>query len=242
MSWSGQSNRLRAVSKRTKPQLACAACLHTVGLGFKRIKKLVGMNPPKWTRTATHDPMRFNRHRTRVAWESGRYYTEALKEQRRISVVIWLSRWLNEHQKEFAKWDYNRTSKKRAKKAFAAARRERLRYQNDPAFKVKHLLRKRLRKLVVGTLKIDRKNMTGCTTEHLLSHLEQQFTRGMSWKNQGEWHIDHILPCSSFNLLDVEEQKRCFHWTNLRPMWALENISKGDTITNAQLGLMLTIQ
>ena len=50
----------------------------------------------------------------------------------------------------------------------------------------------------------------------------------MSWKNHGKygWHIDHIKPCSKFNLIDPTEQKKCFHYTNLQPLWAKDNLTK----------------
>ena len=70
--------------------------------------------------------------------------------------------------------------------------------------------------------------LLGCTVEQLQTFLEAEFTEGMTWENYGEWHIDHIRPCASFNLEDPEEQKKCFHWTNLQPLWALDNIRKGD--------------
>jgi putative phage-type endonuclease len=58
--------------------------------------------------------------------------------------------------------------------------------------------------------------------------LETKFKEGMTWENHGEWHIDHIKPCASFNLLDDYEQKKCFHYKNLQPLWATENLRKGD--------------
>jgi hypothetical protein len=69
--------------------------------------------------------------------------------------------------------------------------------------------------------------LVGCSKDDLLVHLESKFTEGMTWENYGKWHIDHIRPCASFNLEDREEQKRCFHWTNLQPLWAQYNIRKG---------------
>ena len=50
----------------------------------------------------------------------------------------------------------------------------------------------------------------------------------MSWGNYGKWHVDHIRPCASFNLVNEEEQKKCFHYTNLQPLWAKDNLSKGS--------------
>jgi hypothetical protein len=85
------------------------------------------------------------------------------------------------------------------------------------------------------TGKID--NLIGCTIEQLKTHLESQFKEGMNWELYGNkrdengnligFHIDHIIPCSSFNLEIEEERKKCFHYTNLQPLWALENMSKG---------------
>jgi len=72
--------------------------------------------------------------------------------------------------------------------------------------------------------------MLGCTVDQLQTFLEAEFTEGMTWDNYGEWHIDHMLPCASFNLEDPEEQKKCFHWTNLQPLWAIDNIRKGAKI------------
>ena len=76
--------------------------------------------------------------------------------------------------------------------------------------------------------------LTGCTIRYLRSHLESQFKPGMTWANYGAWHIDHIRPCASFNLLDAQQQSECFHWSNLQPLWASENCSKGSKF-NASL-------
>ena len=52
----------------------------------------------------------------------------------------------------------------------------------------------------------------------------------MTKENHGFWHIDHIIPCASFNLKDPKQQTKCFHYTNLQPLWAKENLSKGAKI------------
>jgi hypothetical protein len=73
--------------------------------------------------------------------------------------------------------------------------------------------------------------LTGCKTwDELKNHLEKKFTNGMSWANMGEWHIDHIIPCSSFDLTNIEQQMQCFHYSNLQPLWAKDNLSKSDKI------------
>ena len=67
----------------------------------------------------------------------------------------------------------------------------------------------------------------GCTREDLTTHLEGLFQDGMTWDNYGDWHIDHIKPCSKFDLSTEKAQAECFHYTNLQPLWAKDNLSKG---------------
>jgi len=75
------------------------------------------------------------------------------------------------------------------------------------------------------------RELLGCSDDHFRAHMESQFKEGMSWDNYGKdgWHIDHIRPCASFDLTDMEQVKQCFHYTNLQPLWAFDNISKGSS-------------
>lgn len=78
----------------------------------------------------------------------------------------------------------------------------------------------------------------GCSKEELICHLESKFVEGMTWKNYGQWHIDHIMPVSSFNLNDENELFRMMSYTNLQPLWAHDNRVKSNKIltnTNPQL-------
>jgi len=71
-------------------------------------------------------------------------------------------------------------------------------------------------------------DLLGCSINRLKIHLEKQFKPGMSWTNYGfyGWHVDHIKPCSSFDLSKLKEQRKCFNWKNLQPLWAEENLQK----------------
>jgi len=69
--------------------------------------------------------------------------------------------------------------------------------------------------------------LIGCPVSFLEKHVQDQFKPGMTWENYGEWHIDHVMPCARFDLTDPLQQKICFHFTNLQPLWAKENLSKG---------------
>jgi len=107
---------------------------------------------------------------------------------------------------------------------------EKERKKKDPLFKLVKTLRNRLNSA------LSRKNvkrntsiieLTGVSLLFLKSYLEGKFTEGMTWENHGEWHIDHIKPCCAFDLRNYEEQKKCFHYTNLQPLWAKDNLQKG---------------
>ena len=100
------------------------------------------------------------------------------------------------------------------------------------SFKLIDTCRSRLKRALRGKCKAARTiALLGCTPEQLKEHLESKFLPGMTWNNHGDghgkWHVDHILPIAWFNL-DSEPQQSCaFHYTNLQPLWAIENQRKG---------------
>lgn len=92
-----------------------------------------------------------------------------------------------------------------------------------------HSMRTRIRNALTGFRKMGNSvDLIGCSVDELWEHLERQFTAGMTRDNYGEWHVDHIVPISWFNMSDEHQQKSAFHYTNLQPLWAKDNIKKNN--------------
>jgi hypothetical protein len=108
---------------------------------------------------------------------------------------------------------------------------------SDPAFAVADRLRRRINGLLkkhCATKAGGLCALSGCTVGQLVDHIERQFAPGMTWENKGLWHIDHIVPCSAFDLTDESQQAVAFHYTNLRPAWASDNQRKHAKIPDGQ--------
>lgn len=105
---------------------------------------------------------------------------------------------------------------------------------NDAIYKIRKNLRSRLWKAIKesgGKKHARTMELVGCSIEFVKEHLESQFDSKMNWNNYGSYfHIDHRIPCASFDLTNSEEQKKCFHWSNLQPLEGKENMSKGAKI------------
>jgi len=95
------------------------------------------------------------------------------------------------------------------------------------------------RRRIIHALKSNKKSsktfdLLGCDIVFLKQYLESKFKDGMCWENYGlkGWHIDHIKPCYLFDFKNIEEQKQCFHYTNLQPLSAIDNLIKGKKWEN----------
>lgn len=111
----------------------------------------------------------------------------------------------------------------------------------DITYRMEDSLRRRMNKALKG--KATSKSairFLGCSIPDFRIYLESKFDTGMSWENYGRtgWHIDHIMPCAIFDLSNPEHQKRCFHFSNMQPMWARENLIKGKNVVNQQFSLI----
>ena len=157
---------------------------------------------------------------------------EKLKEQMRLYRLKH-----KERDRKYAK-EYRLKNKDKIKKRMKAyrirsrkkiAQYVRERRQKDIKFKVVINLRHRANMALRGTVKSKRTmELLGTSIDNFWSHLESKFKPGMTRNNYGKrWHIDHVIPCASFDLTKPEEQFKCFHYTNLQPLWAKENLKKG---------------
>ncbi len=140
-------------------------------------------------------------------------------------------------------WTKHRDKLNAARNAARAENREQIsalrirRYGTDENYRITAILRATLRGAHINRRRgSDWKagaklgSIVGCVKPQLIAHIEAQFLPGMSWANYGRkgWEIDHIKPCASFDLTQHDQVLRCFHYTNLRPLWRGDNQRKGN--------------
>jgi hypothetical protein len=109
---------------------------------------------------------------------------------------------------------------------------------SNPQYRLRRAIRANLVRSIKNQCKSGSAiNMLGCSIDRLKGHLEAQFAAGMSWGNYGRlnregsnWQIDHIHPLSAFDLTDVEQLRKACHFSNLRPLWALDNRRKANKV------------
>jgi hypothetical protein len=105
-------------------------------------------------------------------------------------------------------------------------------YAKDSYFRLYTCIRTRINKVIKNNIKCKKTlDLLGIpNVKFLKNYLESKFKPGMSWEKRSLIHIDHIIPCAAFDLSDPKQQAKCFHYTNLQPLWAHENLSKGAKI------------
>lgn len=177
--------------------------------------------------------------------EYNKQYWLKTQEEQKEKNKIWRENnqeHIKEKQKEYRQingkeidkkqWEKRKNDEEYKKKQAISRRKyENEKLKTDVQYKLKKNMRRRIREMLTN-FGIDKSERTvyyvGCNLQDLRNHLENTFQEGMTWENYGEWHIDHIIPCSSWNLADEKELRMCFHYTNLQALWASENIEKKD--------------
>ena len=123
-------------------------------------------------------------------------------------------------------WHSNLTPEQRERQAVL----RRSRYANDIDHRLRQVMRSRLTVAKKYKKPCSAVKDLGCSWEHFKEHIQSKFTEGMSWDNYGQWRIDHIHPLSRVDFNIKEEVQRACHYTNLQPLWALDNRKKSDNI------------
>lgn len=152
-------------------------------------------------------------------------YAKQYREKNKEMIKEKNKKWYDERGKEWKKeYDSSRLEYVRE--------RDKKKYEEDVSFRLRKVLRTRLNK----TLKTSKKSYTmmeylGCPLDYFKKFIEKQFSQDMAWENHGTiWDIDHVKPCSSYNLEIEEERKVCYSWKNMRPLSKLENNQKSNRI------------
>jgi hypothetical protein len=150
------------------------------------------------------------------------YYHSHRKER-----IAYGRKYLEEHRQQ--KHEYN------VRYAKIANQRMKLRRQTDVVYRLtiyaRNKIYKSLKRAKCLTNKTERTlDILGCTPSFLWKHLESKFQPGMTKENYGQWHVDHIIPIASFDLKDPKQLKKCFHYTNLQPLWWQDNLEKGNKL------------
>ncbi len=234
------------ISELTK---VCSKCGHEKPLSaFSRHKGGVHGRRPDckkckgtkdWARVK-NDPAEIERRR---AYNKRRNATN--KEERRQRYLEQRSR-DPEAMREAARARYRRRGgipeHTKAKQRISKRQRAKERRATDPAFKMFTAMRTRIQRAMVrGSARKDTNSaqLLGCSARQFRLYLENLWQPGMSWNNYGNgprtWQVDHIIPCASFDLSDSEQQRRCFHWSNCRPLWTVDNNSKKAQLPSPDL-------
>lgn len=136
------------------------------------------------------------------------------------------------------------------KEKYAISKRkyEKNKLLTDPIYKILKNTRRRINRAFKDkSVEKSEKSvlLLGCSSKFLKNWLEYQFNSNMTWNNYGHpvdkdpkgfyWEIDHVIPCASFNLINKNEQYKCFNWTNCRPMKGIDNNLKNDKIIPLQI-------
>lgn len=222
----------------------CVACLYRIGWGIKRIVRQTGCAKTTVLRFAKlHGLTDAGKAESKRAQANDVRKRKAVHREKMSLRRSAKPKQTDSERKAKALAYYYDNHEKNKKRAAEYMRKRYADSDNGSHFRIGLRIRSRVFNAIKqgGGRKPGRTfDITGCTVHQLKAWLESQFCARMSWDNYGRaWHIDHIMPCASFDLSKPEHVRQCFHYTNLQPLWARANIRKSDKITNPQLSLIL---
>lgn len=185
-----------------KNRAACKSCIAIYKKKYKEANK---------EKIARQNKVWDIENHTRVLTNKKKYY-----QKNKSAILTNRKKWINNNKSKYL--EYMRSYKNN-------------REQQDVCFKISRRLRNRLKDAIKNNQKSGSAvSDLGCSIVQFKAYLETKFQSGMSWNNWSlsGWHIDHVRPLSSFDLSNPEQVKRACHYTNLQPLWAKDNLMKGD--------------
>jgi hypothetical protein len=171
------------------------------------------------------------KNRDKISQQHKEHYLEN-KETHKVRMKNWRQNNPEKSKEIIKNWEENNKDKnKKYHKKYDKIQKPiwyKNKYHTDVEFKMIELLRKRINSSLKNNSKSNStKTLLGCTVQECRLHLEKQFKPEMTWCNHGKiWEIDHIKPCASFDLIKEEEQKKCFHFLNLQPLFKTTEIAE----------------
>lgn len=194
-----------------------------------------------------------NKRRREIYAKNREYILERQKKYRKSNISKYLLKEkeyrennkekIKKYKKKYYSIDENIENKRNYDKKYREENKEKcsycsLKYYRENKFaRLKNIISSRIRRQINSKKENKRtEQILGYKIKDLIKHLEKQFQDGMTWENYGEWHIDHIKPVSFYKIESVDDPllKECWSLENLRPLWAEENISKGDSMLEFQ--------
>jgi hypothetical protein len=180
---------------------------------------------------------------TRYQPEGGSWQVSAAILRRKEKA--WQDAWMDEYNPKFPDWSSLWTAaqkfsniEKNKKRCRDYQKRRHSESVKGSVFRLKKIIRCRIYNSIKRStgvkprIKKRTTEMLGCSIQEMKNHLQKQFKRGMTWENHGtHWHVDHIIPLSQFDFANPIQFSLATHYTNLQPMWAEENLSKSNNIT-----------
>lgn len=240
----------------SNPARHCCVCLYRVGYGYRSIEALTDTNrslAKRWVEKAgiKRAVTKKSRPGTLGRVRKPNTYSDRVLEKRQWNILLEKCRngfWIEKRKRDVLMNTPERRKEKRKatyqRKKHIIQKRWSDRLKSEPTLRLIRAMRLRTWKTIKlqGGEKSQHwtNGLIGCNRDALLNHIQSQFTGKMHWNNYGTfWEVDHIHPCSAFDLTNKEEQRRCFHFSNLRPLTKLENRIKHAKTAEHQPSLLL---
>jgi hypothetical protein len=161
--------------------------------------------------------------------ECGRQMCRDYKKRNKQKISDYNKQYKLDHKEDIIVYNKKYNIENRTKIQTRHTKYLRNRRKTNPEYKISLTIRNRTKRILKGEKTKSTLELLGCSYCFLIKWIESQFENDMTFENHGKlWHLDHVIPCKKFNVINKVDQERCFHWTNLQPLYGLDNLKKKD--------------